>query len=79
MEATLRPIGNSAGITLPAQVLRDLSAQLGDIIELQITNVTRQSRPNWNNPTTWQGADQASAQMLEGVAEPAFDTQEWKW
>ena len=79
MEATLRQVGNSTGITLPAQALRELSARLGDIIEVQITKVTHRTRANWNDPATWQGAQIAPAQLLAGVPEPDFDTQDWQW
>ena len=79
MEATLRQVGNSTGITFPAQVLRDLSARLGDIIEIQITQVKPQIRADWNHPTTWQGAQIPSTQLLADVPAPDFDTQDWTW
>ena len=41
MQAKIRPIGNSLGITIPTNELKALSAHPGDIIEVQITRVIR--------------------------------------
>ncbi|MEL6722149.1 MAG: hypothetical protein AAF669_05925 [Pseudomonadota bacterium] len=79
MKATLRSIDNNAGITFPAHVLRDWSAQLGDQIEIEIKKVTQRTRVDWDHATAWQGAPQARTQLLAGAPDPAFDHQEWRW
>ena len=77
MQAKLRQVGNSLGITIPANELKALSAHPGDIIEVQITQVIRQVRGDWDNPSLWKGAD-TEANLLEDIQND-FDDEEWQW
>lgn len=79
MQAKLRHVGNSVGVTIPASELRILDAHPGDIVEVQITRVVRQARSGWNDPTRWQGADNEPLH-LDGLPDNEFDSDgHWEW
>jgi antitoxin component of MazEF toxin-antitoxin module len=78
MRAKLRQVGNSVGLTIPASELKAVEAQVGDMVELEIKQVIRPSRSTWNDPAQWQGADKEPL-LLDDVAEPEFDQEDWQW
>ena len=77
MQAKLRQVGNSVGMTIPASELKRLSVGPGDTVELQITKVVRGVRQGWENPQAWSGAD-AEPLHLDAV-ENDFDAEDWQW
>ncbi len=77
MQAKLRPVGNSVGLTIPASELKTISAKAGDVIELEIKRVVRHVRADWNNAALWQGADE-EPMLLKNVPEPSLDEHEWE-
>ena len=78
MQAKLRQVGNSVGLTIPASELKGLSAKAGDIIELEIKSVVHHVRDGWNDAALWQGANDEPL-YLESVPESSFDDDGWKW
>ncbi len=78
MRVKLRQVGNSVGVTIPANELKAIAAEVGDMVELEIKQVIRPARTAWDDPGQWQGADN-EPQLLEGVPEADFDEEEWQW
>ena len=78
MRVKLRQVGNSVGVTIPANELKAIAAEVGDMVELEIKQVIRPTRNAWDDPCQWQGADK-EPQLLEGVPEAEFDEEEWQW
>ena len=78
MQAKLRQIGNSIGMTIPASELKALCARPGDTVELQITKVIRNARVGWENPSLWKNVNEEPLH-LESLSENNFDKKEWAW
>lgn len=77
MQALLRPIGNSVGVILSASVLKALSAEPGDTVELEIKRIIPALRQGWENPALWQGASDEPLHLSDSAN--AFDQEEWQW
>ena len=73
MQAKLRPVGNSVGLTIPSSELQAVNAKAGDIVELEIKHVVRHVRAGWDDAALWQAADGESL-LLE-----TFYDEEWEW
>ncbi|WP_119328146.1 AbrB/MazE/SpoVT family DNA-binding domain-containing protein [Cysteiniphilum halobium] len=78
MQTTLRAIGNSVGITIPASELKSLSAQIGDTIEINITKVIKAPRSSWDDANLWQNSD-LEPLHLNDLTDNDFDGKEWQW
>ena len=65
MRVKLRQVGNSVGLTIPANELQVLDAQVGDEVELEIKQVYHYARVKWNDPEKWQGVEE-EPMLLEG-------------
>ncbi len=77
MRVKLRQVGNSIGLTIPASELKTLDAEAGDIVEIEIKQVIKTPRSEWEDPARWPGADEEPP--LEDTTESDFDRQEWQW
>ena len=79
MQAKMRAVGNSIGLTITASELKAFSAKAGDIVEIEIKHVVRHVREGWEKDELWQGA-QDEPLLLNDVADPGFDDSgEWVW
>ena len=78
MRIKLRQVGNSVGLTIPANELKAIKAQVGDMVELEITQVIRPPRSSWNDSRQWQGADNEPL-LLDDVEQTDFNEEEWQW
>lgn len=75
MQAKLRQVGNSVGLTIPNSELKVMNARVGDVVEIEIKRVIHPVRAGWDTPEAWQGADNEPL-LLDGVPEPDED---WQW
>lgn len=75
MQAKLRQIGNSVGLTIPSSELKLMGANVGDMVEIEIKRVIRPVRSDWDNPDAWPGADNEPL-LLDGLPESDED---WQW
>jgi antitoxin component of MazEF toxin-antitoxin module len=78
MRVKLRQVGNSVGLTIPANELQALDAKVGDEVELEIKQVIHHARVEWDDPEKWQGVKE-EPMLLDGVQENTFDKEEWEW
>ncbi len=78
MLAKLRQVGNSLGLTIPANELRAINAKLGDEVEIEIKQVVHHVRASWENPDLWPNADN-DAPLLKDTSVNNFDNEEWEW
>ena len=78
MRVKLRQVGNSVGLTIPANELQTLDAQVGDEVELEIKQVFHYARAEWNDAEKWQGVKE-EPMLLDGVQENTFDNEDWEW
>lgn len=78
MQAKLRQIGNSIGMTIPANELKALCARPGDTVELHITKVIRHARTDWENPNRWKEVNKEPIH-LENIPDNHFDKEGWIW
>ena len=78
MRVKLRQVGNSVGLTIPANELQVLDAQVGDEVELEIKQVFHYVRAEWNDPEKWQGVKE-EPMLLDGIQENTFDNEDWEW
>ena len=78
MQAKLRQIGNSIGMTIPSSELKALCARPGDTVEVQITKVVHHVRAGWDDPKVWHDANKVPLH-LENLSGNDFDEQEWVW
>lgn len=78
MRAKLRQVGNSIGLTIPANELRALEAEVGDEVEVEIIRVIHRPRLAWDDPVRWQGAGEEPL-LLDDLPPSDFDTKDWQW
>lgn len=77
MQVKLRQVGNSIGLTIPTSELKLMNAQLGDLVEIEIKRVIRNTRADWDNPALWLGAETAPL-LMDNAPAPEFD-KDWQW
>lgn len=78
MQVKLRKIGNSVGMTIPANELRAFSANVGDILDVEIRGVIHQKREGWDDPSMWTGAKEDEL-LIDDTLSNDFETEEWEW
>ncbi len=87
MQTTLRKIGNSRGVLIPAAFLA--SCHIEDLIDMQLQDghiilkpVPVKLRDDWFTPTSGLAPDLQAAEQAEAVAwadVPNADESEWVW
>ena len=77
MQAKLRHVGNSVGLTIPNSELKLMGAKVGDVVEIEIKRVIRHARAGWDNADLWQDADREPL-LLDGLPAPESD-KDWQW
>jgi len=80
MRTSLRKIGNSRGVLIPAALLA--ACEIGDTVEMRvednriiIESITPQHRRGWFDGYK----PEKDLGVFEGITETAIETDEWEW
>lgn len=82
MRATLTKIGNSKGVIIPAQLLKD--CQLDGVVSLEVRDKTiviskpDESRSGWEEAFVAKASSQ-DALLIDDSVTNDFDESEWTW